>query len=138
MPFDHCAAVLSCLVLVIPAAGESIVSYKQKVAGNRKPVWQRYYIDFILLIFSIRLPGTEQRLPHRAEQCRSQLMLTHSLYYPCIIYSYRFTVFTDYPHHPAGFDTDRYIAGSGSLGFDEAVFRNSTQYLLYFIIMTVS
>ncbi|MFI5359959.1 MAG: FtsX-like permease family protein [Halanaerobiales bacterium] len=48
------AALGSCLFLVIPAAGESIVSYKQKIAReNRKPFWQRYYLDFFLLIFSI-------------------------------------------------------------------------------------
>ena len=48
------AALGSCLFLVIPAAGESIVSYKQKIAReNRKPFWQRYYLDVFLLIFSI-------------------------------------------------------------------------------------
>jgi len=48
------AALGSCLFLVVPAAGESIVSYKQKIAReNRKPFWQRYYLDVFFLIFSI-------------------------------------------------------------------------------------
>ena len=53
--FVTIAAVLgSCLFLVIPAAGESIVSYKQKVAReNRKPFWQRYYLDVLFFFFSI-------------------------------------------------------------------------------------
>jgi len=47
-------ALLSCLILVIPAARESIVSYKQKIVReNKKPFWQRYYLDLILLVFSI-------------------------------------------------------------------------------------
>ena len=42
------------MFLVIPAAGESIVSYKQKVAReNRKPFWQRYYLDVLFFFFSI-------------------------------------------------------------------------------------
>ncbi|MEJ6951060.1 FtsX-like permease family protein [Natronospora cellulosivora (SeqCode)] len=47
-------AVLSCLFLIIPAARESIVSYKQNLArNNKKQFWQRYYLDFILLAFSL-------------------------------------------------------------------------------------
>ncbi|MFP4015759.1 MAG: FtsX-like permease family protein [Halanaerobiales bacterium] len=48
------AALLSCLLLVIPAARESIVSYKHNIARNKnKPFWQKYYLDLVLLLFSI-------------------------------------------------------------------------------------
>lgn len=141
------AAVLSCLLLVLPAAGESIVSYKQKVAReNRKPVWQRYYIDFIFLIFSIY--GYRELTKAIASiqsgtTAGTQLMLDPLLFIipvlfiatagllslriiPLII---RFvSVLTD---------TLPEVTLSVSL---RQFFRNSTQYLplIFFIIMTVS
>jgi|GEM_PF-502561 len=48
------AAVVSCLVLVIPASRQSIVSYKRNITRQQsKSVWQRYYLDFVFLLFSI-------------------------------------------------------------------------------------
>ncbi len=46
-------ALISCLFQVLPAARHSIVSYKQDIGrSGAVPVWQRYYLDFILLAFS--------------------------------------------------------------------------------------
>ncbi|NLM96155.1 MAG: hypothetical protein GX175_00805, partial [Halanaerobiaceae bacterium] len=141
------AAVLSCLVLVIPAAGESIVSYKQKVAReNRKPVWQRYYIDFILLIFSIygyRELSKEIASIQSGATAGSQLMLDPLLFIIPVLFiatagllSLRIipliirlvSILTD---------TLPEVVLSVSL---RQFFRNSTQYLplIFFIIMTVS
>lgn len=48
------AAIAACLVLVIPAARQSIVSYKQNIARQKdKPFWQRYYLDLVFVGFSI-------------------------------------------------------------------------------------
>jgi putative ABC transport system permease protein len=45
------AVVLSLLAMLLPAAGaarHTIISYKQEVArSNRKPLWQRFFLDFI-------------------------------------------------------------------------------------------
>ncbi len=47
-------ALISCLFQVIPAARHSIVSYKQDIGrGGSLPIWQRFYLDYILLGFSV-------------------------------------------------------------------------------------
>ena len=46
-------SLVACLFQVIPAARHSIVSYKQDIArGSGTPFWQRYFLDFGLLIVS--------------------------------------------------------------------------------------
>ena len=42
-------AVLACLIPVVSATRHSIVTYKQEmVRKSRSPLWQRYYLDFLL------------------------------------------------------------------------------------------
>lgn len=55
-------ALLAVLIPGVQAARESIVTYKMQAARqNRAPLWQRYFLDILLLLLSLYGYSTQQR-----------------------------------------------------------------------------
>ncbi|MFW6264986.1 MAG: FtsX-like permease family protein, partial [Bacillota bacterium] len=140
-------AIVSCLFLIIPAARESIISYKQNLArNNKKQFWQRYYLDFVLLAFSIygyRELSKQISMMQSSANYSSDLLLDPMLFLIPVLFLATAGLLTlrllPYFLRLLTIITEKLPEVSLTVTLRQ-FFRNPGQYtpLLFFIIMTVS